>query len=47
MDLLDFAAGQTLAHGRTVFAAGRKQVPSGSEVAAIFCPPLPKHGKLP
>jgi len=46
-DLLDFAAGHTLAHGRTVFAVEREQVPSGSEVAAIFRPPLPKHGKLP
>jgi hypothetical protein len=47
VDLLDFAAAQTLKHGRTVYAVEPRQVPSGADVAAIFCLPLPKHGKRP
>jgi hypothetical protein len=45
VDLLDLAAAHTLAHGRTVYAVGPEQVPGGTEAAAIFCHPLPKHGK--
>jgi Bacterial archaeo-eukaryotic release factor family 3 len=44
-DLLNMAVAQTLAHGRTVFAVEPRQVPSGTDVAAIFCHPLPSHGK--
>jgi hypothetical protein len=47
VDLLDLAAAHTLAHGRTVYAVEPEQVPSGTDVAAIFCLPLPKHGKRP
>ncbi len=47
VDLLDFAAAHTLVHGRTVYAVEPDQVPSGTNVAAIFCLPLPKHGKRP
>jgi hypothetical protein len=47
VDLLDFAAAQTLRHGRTVYAVEPPQVPSRTDVAAIFCLPLPKHGKRP
>jgi hypothetical protein len=46
-DLLDLAAGYTLAHGRTVYTVEPDQVPSGTDAAAIFCLPLPKHGKRP
>jgi hypothetical protein len=45
VDLLDFAAAHALAHGRTVYALEPAQVPSGTDVAAIFCLPLPRHGK--
>jgi hypothetical protein len=47
VDLLDLAAAHTLAHGRIVYAVEREQVPSNTDVAAIFCLPLPKHGKRP
>jgi len=47
VDLLDLAAAHTLAHGRTVYAVQPEQLPSGTDVAAIFCLPLPKHGKRP
>lgn len=47
VDLLDLAAAHTLAHGRTVYAVESQQLPSGTDVAAIFCHPLPKHGKRP
>ncbi len=47
VDLLDFAAAHTLTHGRTVYAVEPGQVPSKTEVAAIFCLPLAKHGKRP
>jgi hypothetical protein len=47
VDLLELAAAHTLAHGRTVYAVGPDQVPSSTHVAAIFCLPLPKHGKRP
>jgi hypothetical protein len=47
VDLLDFAAAQTLAHGGTVYAVEPEQVPSNTNVAATFCLPLPKHGKRP
>jgi hypothetical protein len=47
VDLLDHAAAHTLAHGRTVYAVQAEQVPSGTDVAAIFCHPLPKHRKRP
>jgi hypothetical protein len=47
VDLLDLAAAHTLRHGRTVFAVESKQLPGGTDVAAIFCHPLPKHGKRP
>ena len=47
VDLLDLAAAHTLAHGRTVYAVEPEQVPSGTDVAAIFCLPLSKHGKRP
>lgn len=47
VDLYDLAAACTLAHGHTVFAVPPGQVPGGKEVAAIFCLPLPKHGKRP
>jgi hypothetical protein len=46
-ELLDLAAAHTLAHGRTVYAVEPERVPSNTEVAAIFCLPLPKHGKRP
>ncbi len=46
-DLLDLAAAHTLMHGRTVYAVEPAQVPSNTDVAAIFCLPLPKHGKRP
>jgi hypothetical protein len=45
VDLLDFAAAHTLAYGRPVYALEPEQVPSGTDVAAIFCHPLPKHAK--
>jgi hypothetical protein len=47
VDLLDLAAAHTLRHGRTVYAVESEQVPSGTDVAAIFCLPLAKHGKRP
>jgi Bacterial archaeo-eukaryotic release factor family 3 len=47
VDLLDLAAAHTLKHGRTVYAVEPEQVPSKTDVAAIFCLPLPKHGKRP
>jgi hypothetical protein len=47
VDLLDLAAARTLAHGRTVYAVEPEQVPSGTDVAAIFCLPLSKHQKRP
>jgi len=47
VDLLDFAAAQTLMHGRTVYAVEPENVPSNRAVAAIFILPLPKHGKQP
>jgi hypothetical protein len=47
VDLLDLAAAHTLTHGRTVYAVEPEQVPSKTDVAAIFCLPLPKHGKRP
>jgi hypothetical protein len=47
VDLLDLAAAHTLAHGRTVYAVEPTKVPSHTDVAAIFCLPLPKHGKRP
>jgi hypothetical protein len=47
VELLDLAAADTLAHDRTVYAVAPEQVPSGTDVAAIFCLPLPKHGKRP
>ncbi len=47
VDLLDFAAAYTLRHGGTVYAVEPRQVPSGTEMAAIFCLPLPRHGKRP
>jgi hypothetical protein len=47
VDLLDLAAAHTLMHERTVYAVAPEQVPSGTDVAAIFCLPLPKHGKRP
>jgi hypothetical protein len=47
VDLLDLAVAHTLSHGRTVYAVEPEQVPSKTEVAAIFCLPLPKHGKRP
>jgi hypothetical protein len=45
VDLLDLAAAHTLRHGRTVYAVEPERVPSNTDVAAIFCLPLPKHGK--
>jgi hypothetical protein len=47
VELLDFAAAHALAHGRTVYAVDPQQLPSATEVAAIFCLPLLKHGKRP
>jgi hypothetical protein len=47
VDLLDLAAAHTLSHGRTVHAVEPEQVPSKTDVAAIFCLPLPKHRKRP
>lgn len=47
VDLLEFAAAHTLAHGRTVYAVEPEHVPSNTDAAAIFCLPLPKHGKRP
>jgi len=47
VELLDLAAAHTLMHGRTVYAVAPEQVPSGTDVAAIFCLPLAKHGKRP
>jgi hypothetical protein len=47
VDLLDLAAACTLAHGRTVYAVEPEQVPSKTDMAAIFCLPLAKHGKRP
>jgi hypothetical protein len=47
VNLLDLAAAHALAHGRTVYAVEPDQVPGGADVAAIFCHPLPKHGKGP
>jgi hypothetical protein len=47
VDLLDLAAAHTLTHGRTVYAVEPVQVPSKTVVAAIFCVPLPRHGKRP
>jgi hypothetical protein len=47
VDLLDFAAACTLALGGTVYAVEPNQVPGRTDVAAIFCLPLPKHGKRP
>lgn len=47
VDLLDLAAAHTLMHGRTVYAVEPEQVPSNTNMAAIFCLPLPKHGKRP
>jgi hypothetical protein len=47
VDLLDLAAAHTLRHARAVLAVEPEQVPSGTEVAAIFCLPLAKHGKRP
>jgi hypothetical protein len=44
-NLLDLAAARTLAHGRTVYAVEPERVPGMADVAAIFCMPLPKHGK--
>jgi hypothetical protein len=46
-DLLDLAAAYTLARGRTVYAVEPEQVPGKTAVAAIYCLPLPKHGKRP
>lgn len=45
VDLLNFAAAQTLSHGRTVYAVKQEQAPSDTGVAAIFCHPLSKRGK--
>jgi hypothetical protein len=47
VDLLDLAAAHTLRHGQTVYAIEPKQLPGGTDVAAIFCHPLPKHSKRP
>jgi hypothetical protein len=47
VDLPDFAAAHTLMHERTVYAVEPEQFPSKTDVAAIFCLPLPKHGKRP
>jgi hypothetical protein len=47
VDLLDLAAAHTLGHGRTVYAVEPEQMPSNTDVAAIFCLPLPKHGRRP
>jgi len=45
VNLLNLAAAHALGLGRTVYALEPEQVPSGSDVAAIFCHPLPRHGK--
>lgn len=47
VDLLDLAVAHTLTHGRAVYAVEPDQVPSNTDVAAIFSLPLPKHGKRP
>jgi hypothetical protein len=47
VDLLDLAAAHTLAHSRTVYALPPGNVPSATDVAAIFHLPLAKHGKRP
>lgn len=47
VNLLDLAVAHTLMHGRTVYAVEPEQVPSHTELAAIFCLPLAKHGKRP
>jgi hypothetical protein len=47
VDLLDFAAAHTLMHERAVYAVEPEQIPSNTDVAAIFCLPLAKHGKGP
>ncbi len=47
VDLLELAVAHALTHGRTVYAVEPERVPSNREVAAIFCLPLPKHGKRP
>lgn len=47
VDLLNLAAARTLMHGHTVYAVEPRQVPSETDMAAIFCMPLPKHGKRP
>ncbi len=47
VDLLDLAAAHTLAHGRTVYAVQPERLPGNADFAAIFCLPLPKHGKRP
>jgi hypothetical protein len=43
VDLLDVAAAGTLKHGRTVYTVESEQVPSGTDLAALFCLPLAKH----
>jgi hypothetical protein len=47
VDLLELVTSHALAQGRTVYVLEPEQVPSGTNVAAIFCHPLPKHGKRP
>jgi hypothetical protein len=47
VDLLDFAVAHTLRHERTVYAVAPERLPTKTDVAAIFCLPLPKHGKRP
>ena len=47
VELLDLAAAHTLVHGRTVYAVEPKYVPGGTDLVAIFCLPLLKHGKRP
>jgi len=45
VDLLELAVAHTLAHGGAVYAVAPKELPGGTDVAAIFCHPLPRHGK--
>jgi len=45
VELLDFAAAQTLVRGGTVYAAEPGQIPGGTDLAAIFCLPLPRRRK--
>jgi Bacterial archaeo-eukaryotic release factor family 7 len=47
VDLLDLAAAWTLEHGHTIYCLDPSSMPSKTDVAAIFCMPLPKHGKRP